>query len=300
MKQFIQRLKLINLAIELNEYDIIDTQKEKLYAYKHEYETKKILNLLENRLYEQAKLKIKDYINNFKKLHFNEQIDTDLLKFKLKSKQLQIYNLLEKKRHYAFLLNQFYILFHTYLTPLIDEILQKKFQNISHVYKNDKTYSSQYNFTQNLYQNFKSTYEKLQNNNLITFSDDEKQELKKLYASSYISEDKVKQLCEQSQIIQKNISIAYKDQDLDALNKIQSSMKNLPQNLEEFANIHDTLELKKQENNLNKQINEVKNELEMFEKSEIFFIIKSSNNLEKYFIDFKQNLSNKKDKLINT
>lgn len=301
MKQIAKRFELINIAISLNEKDIISSQIKKIRSFGLNEEARYIINLLENEAYSKASDKIRNYLRNIS--NANAYIDTKLqeLQVQLSTLKKDYNSLVEAKNESIREINEFITLFHINLGEIISEILKAQFKNAKKAYKEAKTSRDIYDSVKSKYESFIKSEEKQQSQSSYSLNVDEKSRLKKLYKKANrqinpdILLDKFKQRTEK---MHSALNSAFLKQDLATIEKIKKTIDENPQSVYGYDKIDNKNAIKVHLKELREKISGLKDDLDEMQKSEIYTLLHSINNLQEYFMNIKKYLITQKSQLM--
>lgn len=301
MKQLAKRLELINIAISLNERDIISSQIKKIRSFGLNEEAKYIVNLLEREAYGKATDKIRNYLRNLSDINAYKDTKLQELQVQLSTLERDFNTLLETKNECIRGINEFTNLFHINLGEIINDILTAQFQNAQKAYKDGKTSQDIYLDIKDRYEAFKKSEQIQEEDSSYSLDTNEKNRLKKLYKKANrqinpdILLDKFKQRTEK---MHSALNVAYLKQDLATIEKIQKTIDENPQSVYGYDKIDNKSLIREHSKELRGKIGDLKKDLDKLEKSEIYSLIHSVNNLQEYFTNIKKYLITQKSQLI--
>lgn len=301
LKKIAKRLELINIAITLNEKDIISSQIKKLRSFGLGEEAKYIISLLEREAYDKASNKIKNYLRNLSDMNAYKDSKLQELQVQLNTLESDFHNLLETKNECIRGINEFNTLFHINLGDTINEILRAQLKNAQNAYKEGRISQDVFESIKERYEVFLKSRQAQEDEKTYDLDVKEKNKLKKLYkkANREINPDiLLEQFKKRTSKMYSALNMAYLKQDLATIEKIQKTIDENPKSVYGYDKIDNKQAIREQSKRLREKIQDLKQDIDTLEQSEIYSLLHSINNLEEYFINIKRYLIAQKNELI--
>ncbi len=302
MEQLIERFKLISAAINLNEYEIISSQTEKLLTFSLDSRANDIVKSLQMHSYDDALLKIKSYSKNVPNIsNIYKDPKAQELQIQLRTLEMDLGNLYEEKNEYLSNINEFITLYQYYLHDELKNILKQKLQNAKTALLKRDISKERYEELSNQYNILNEQTDIVSQKKPNSLNQKDAQELKNLYkkANRVINPDILTDNeKKRTQKMFKALNRAYTNKDLATIKKIQKTIEENPRVIYGFDKIDDITLLRAQSKSLQSKIIALKEEIETIKKSDIYKFLNSTKNLEQYFMSVKEALITQKTKIV--
>jgi len=300
LKEILKRLEMIKSAVSIGEDEIISLQIVKLKTMSVDGDVQKILELVDDKSYEEVISRITEYIDKFSGMVLYEDSQVQGLKVELSVLEKELNSLSEKKNEYISEINAFNAEYYKHLGAIIEEILRLKREYAERLFAKGELNADELEDTKEQYEEFyKQALSQAKEQPHIISQEDEKK-LKKLYkkASRLTHPDVVADefKAKAAEIFNK-LNHAYKTKDLDEVERI---LKGLESDVSFFCGsekINDKEVLREKSKILRAKIQTLKDEIASLKDSETYQTIQNTKNLDKYFKNLKEELEYEKREL---
>lgn len=301
MKQILKRLEIIKSCISIEDDETVEFQVEKLYELNIDKGVKEIIELIKNTDLEKVIPLIDEYIKQFSSLIVYEDDEIQGLKLELKilEKQLLVYSC--KVEEYHNVINDFNSKYHKELGTLLEEILILREEYFEFMYKNNKSFESEYFEAKKDFENFHEEFKKFHYDNPVELSKQEKKELKRAYKKASrlchpdIVEDEIK---EKAELIFKDLNAAYQHNDIKKVSQILEQLLTGESFNVTSDTVNDKNILKRKINVTRDKIKGIKLELEAIKKNDTFVLVQKVYDINLYFEELKEELLEEKEMIL--
>jgi len=179
-----KRLIIIENCIQLDEFENIKNQIDKISEYQLPIEVQNIVEKLIDSKHSDASNLIKSYLIRIKSLTIFEEVDLEQLKWQIKYLEVEIVALENEKSTIEKIISDFV---HTYTIAfgeLILKILKLKKEKLKKAGRNGKT--EEYEKAEEEFNTFNEQYKQEKKNDIEDLSDEEKDELKQKYRKAVL------------------------------------------------------------------------------------------------------------------
>lgn len=301
MKKILKRLELISSAIDLEENEMIAEQVAKLRELSLDDDVLEILEMIENRRYENVISSITTYVHRFSGLTVYADPQIQGLKVDLSILEKELNRLSETKNEYLAEINAFTSDYYRHLGAILEEILRLKQEIAQKAYDRGQIDEEKLKESKDEYKSFYEEAMTQSKEQTLTLSKEEEKELKKLYrkASKLTHPDTVAEVFkEEATKIYIALNSAYKRKDLAKVKEILKGLESGKTFAFGSDEINDKEHLRKKSEILRKKIDIIKKEIEALLQSDIYRTIKETDDLDAYFNALKESLINEKEELI--
>lgn len=294
MKNLAKRFELVNLAIELKEYEIVDIEVKKLRTYSLAKDARNILDFISDKEYEKASFAINQYTKHLLEPNAYKDDKTYNLQLQLQTLEDDLCDTIDKKNECISQINLFNFMFEKHLGSTIGKILEKRREKARHDYRDGVISGREYDEIDETYKKFFDSEMSQVKASNAHLNEKEDEKLRELYSKiqKKINPDLVQDsFKERAQSIYNTLNIAYKKGDFTSMQNIYKNVQDHPNAIQKYDKVENKDLLRVQSKNLRQAISFHKSELEMLESSEAVAIINSADNLESYFLDLKKKLT---------
>lgn len=289
-----KRLTIIDGLIELDEYEQIALHLEKINEFDLTKEVDHIVEVLTSSDFISASFTIREYLVKMKSLtHFKDE-DLEQLKWEIKYLEIEIVTLENEKSSIEKLISDFV---HTYTMKfgeLLVEILKLKKEKLRRAGNDEK--STEYEQAEEEYNNFKNQYKHAKKEKINELSEDELDDLKKLYRKATI-------LCHPDKFTDEDMKAkahkvfvelqdAYSKNDIERVREILDKLENGIYDIEEKASISNREQLLKRLEYLRLRRDEITNELIRIKNEKNYRDIVTIKNMDSFFEEERVRLEN--------
>ncbi len=301
MKQIIKRLEIIKHCIAIEDDETVEFQTSKLAQLTVDNDVEEILNLIKNTDFQKVVPLIDSYIQKFTSLVPYEDKEVMGLKLELKvlEKQFLVYSC--KVEEYHNLINDFNARYHKELGTLIEEILVLREEYYEFMYKNSKSFETEYLEAKKDFEDFHEELKKYHLDDPIELSKQEKKELKRLYKKASklchpdIIEDEKKEKAEE---IFKELNAAYQHNDIKKISEILELLLTGESFTVTSDSLFDTQILKRKIKVTREKIKAIKIEIEAIKKNGTFILVNKIVDLDEYFERKREELLDEKESIM--
>lgn len=293
MKQIIKRLEIIKSCIAIEDDETLKFQVEKLSTLDIDEEVKRIIKLINNTDFEKVLSLVDAYIKNFTSLvvYENKEIQGLKLELKILEKQFLFYNhMLEE--YYASI-NDFNSNYNKVLGFLIQEVLILREEYFEFMSKHNMYYETQYEEAKKDFEEFHNEFKKFKFDTPKELSKKEKKELKRLYkkASKLCHPDIVEEDKKQkAELVFKELNAAYQKNDIKKISLILNQLLSGESFSVNPDKISDEKVLRQKISSTREKLNEIKLEVDVVKKHEVFILLNELDDINDYFIQKKNEL----------
>ena len=301
MKKILKRLELISSAIDLEENEMIEEQVAKLRELSIDSEVQEILEMIENRRYENVISSITTYVHRFSGVAVYEDPQIQGLKVELSILEKELNRLSATKNEYLAEINAFTSDYYRYLGVILEEILRLQEEVAQKSYDRGEIDEEELKASKDEYQSFYEEAITQSKEQTLTLNEEEEKELKKLYrkASRLTHPDTVAEVFkEEATKIFIALNSAYKRKDLAKLKEIFAGLESGITFAYDLDDINDKELLRKKSEILREKIDIINQEIEALLQSNTYITIKETDDLDAYFNELKEHLTFEKEALV--
>ncbi|MBB3837654.1 hypothetical protein FHS57_001651 [Runella defluvii] len=223
-----RRLTMINSLIQLEEHDQITLHTRKIAEYELRKEIISILDLLNRLDFKNASERIQDYLVRIQSITLYDEVDLDSLKWEIKYLEIEIVTLENEKGTLEKYISDFVHKYNTAFGSLILEILKLKKEKLKNIGRNIR--SEEYEKAEERFNNFKSEYAEIIQEQRAELSNEDQEELKKAYRKAVVlchpdkfTEEEMKRKAHRIFV---ELSNAYKKNELSRVLEILHKLEN--------------------------------------------------------------------------
>lgn len=296
-----KRLIIIENCIQLDEFENIKNQIDKISEYQLPNEIQAILEKLNSLNYADATTQIKAYLIKIKSLTIFEDVGLEQLKWQIKYLEVEIIALENEKATIEKIISDFV---HTYTLAfgeLILKILKLKKEKLRKAGRNART--EEYERAEEEFKTFNEQYKQEKKNDIKDLSDEEKDELKQKYRKAVLlchpdkfTDEKQK---EKAHKIFVQLQEAYSKNNLKKVREILSNLEKGIYEIDEEIKVSKKAILLEQLNYLKLRLEELHQILSTIRNDKIYKEVISINDMEEYFEQEKERLENELKKFQN-
>ena len=289
-----KRLIIIENCIQLDEFENIKNQIDKISEYQLPNEIQAILEKLNSLNYADAATQIKAYLIKIKSLTIFEDVGLEQLKWQIKYLEVEIIALENEKATIEKIISDFV---HTYTLAfgeLILKILKLKKEKLRKVGKHSKT--KEYEEAEEEFNAFNKQYKQEKKNDIKDLSDEEKDELKQKYRKAVLlchpdkfTDEKQK---EKAHKIFVQLQEAYSKNNLKKVSEILSNLEKGNYEIDEEIKVSKKEILLKQIKYLKQRLEDLHQFLGKMRIDKTYKEVLSIKNMEEYFKLEKERLEN--------
>jgi hypothetical protein len=287
-----KRLLIIENSIQLDEFENIKNQIDKISEYQLPNEVQEILETLNSLNYAEAATKIKDCLIKLKALTIFEEVDLEQLKWQIKYLEVEIIALENEKATIEKIISDFV---HTYTIAfgeLILKILKLKKEKLRTAGRNART--EEYEKAEEEFNTFNEQYKQEKKNDIKDLTDEEKDELKQKYRKAVL-------LCHPDKFTDENqkekahkifvlLQEAYSKNNLKKVREILSNLEKGIYEIDEEIKVSKKVILLEQLNYLKQRLEELHQVLGKIRNDKTYKEVLSIKNMEEYFNQEKERL----------
>ena len=303
------RLQAIRNLIELEEMETLADQVRKLSGFADDSELQEIISSISNRLFEQGKVQIINYLKNHQQIV--EYIDPEIaqLEMLLESLKLQLNALSDQKAE----MERQIVIFDRRTTEelgeLINEYLRLRSEKLKKAAEeaNDvdpdeeaDAAETEYRNAKQEYDEYREEYELAKDEPIFQLKEEEQKRIKAVYrkASQLCHPDKVDEVHKQeAHEVFVALNTAYRKNDIKSVESILKKIEHGQFNIHIHRAIRDRAQLEKRIGVLRREIELMTRELVMLSKSENYRQASTITNLEEYFEKKRIKLKEEVDQL---
>lgn len=296
-----KRLIIIENCIQLDEFENIKNQIDKISEYQLPNEIQAILEKLNSLNYADAATQIKAYLIKIKSLTIFEDVGLEQLKWQIKYLEVEIIALENEKATIEKIISDFV---HTYTLAfgeLILKILKLKKEKLRKAGRNART--EEYERAEEEFKTFNEQYKQEKKKDIKDLSDEEKDELKQKYRKAVLlchpdkfTDEKQK---EKAHKIFVQLQEAYSKNNLKKVREILSNLEKGIYEIDEEIKVSKKAILLEQLNYLKLRLEELHQILSTIRNDKIYKEVISINDMEEYFEQEKERLENELKKFQN-
>jgi hypothetical protein len=289
-----KRLIIIENCIQLNEYENIKNQIDKISEFELPDGIQSIIEELNSLKYAESALLIKEYLIKIKSLTIFEEIGIEQLKWQIKYLEVEIIALENEKVTIEKIISDFV---HTYTIAfgeLILKILKLKKEKLKKTGNHFKT--KEYEEAEKEFNNFNRQYKNEKKNSVNNLTDDEKEELKQKYRKAVLlchpdkfTDEKQKEMAHQIFVL---LQEAYSKNNLKKVREILANLENGIYEIDEEIKVSKKIVLIEQIKYLKQKLEELTLELGKIRNDKTYKEVVSIKNMEYYFEQEKERLEN--------
>lgn len=294
-----KRLIIIENCIQLDEFENIKNQIDKISEYQLPNEIQAILEKLNSLNYADAATQIKAYLIKIKSLTIFEDVGLEQLKWQIKYLEVEIIALENEKATIEKIISDFV---HTYTLAfgeLILKILKLKKEKLRKAGRNART--EEYERAEEEFKTFNEQYKQEKKNDIKDLSDEEKDELKQKYRKAVLlcHPDKFTDEKQKAHKIFVQLQEAYSKNNLKKVREILSNLEKGIYEIDEEIKVSKKAILLEQLNYLKLRLEELHQILSTIRNDKIYKEVISINDMEEYFEQEKERLENELKKFQN-
>jgi len=289
-----KRLIIIENCIQLDEFENIKNQIDKISEYQLTNEVQVILEKLDSLKYAEASTHIKAYLIKIKSLTIFEEFDLEQLKWQIKYLEVEIIALENEKATIEKIISDFV---HTYTLAfgeLILKILKLKKEKLRKAGRNART--EEYEKAEEEFNTFNEQYKQEQKNDIKDLSDEEKDELKQKYRKAVLlchpdkfTDEKQKEKAHKIFVL---LQEAYSKNNLKKVSEMLSNLEKGIYEIDEEIKVSKKVILLEQLNYLKQRLEELYQVLIIIRNDKTYKEVLSIKNMEEYFNREKERLEN--------
>ena len=301
MKKILKRLELISSAIDLEENEMIAEQVSKLRELSLDADVVEILEMIEDRRYENVISSITAYVHRFAGVSVYTDPQIQGLKVELSILEKELNRLSETQNEYLAEINAFTSAYYRHLGAVLEEILRLQQEVAQKAYDKGEIDKEELKAYKDEYQSFYEEAMTQSKEQTLTLSLEEEKELKKLYrkASRLTHPDIVAEVFkEEATKIFIALNSAYKRKDLAKVKEILKGLESGESFVYGSDEINDKELLRKKSEILREKIRFMNEEIEALLQSETYVTIKETADLDAYFNALKESLFLEKEELL--
>lgn len=280
-----KRLSIIDNLIQLEEYEQIAGHAIKINEYELTAEVNQIIQLLSQPDYENASVSIRSYLVKIKSVAKFTDTDIERLKWEIKYLEIEIVSLENEKSTLEKIISDFVHNYNMAFGDLLIEILKLKKEKLKKAGHHKK--SAEYEKAEQEYNEFKQQYNQSKKEKLFDLSDEEQDDLKKLYRKAIV-------LCHPDKFTDDEMKIkahkvfvelqdAYTKNDLDRVQEILYKLENGIFEIDEKTIISDKEQLLKRVAYLRLRKDELNSELIKTRNDKSYRDIISIKNMDSFY-----------------
>lgn len=287
-----KRLIITENCIQLDEFENIKNQIDKISEYQLPIEVQNIVEKLIDSKHSDASNLIKSYLIRIKSLTIFEEVDLEQLKWQIKYLEVEIVALENEKSTIEKIISDFV---HTYTIAfgeLILKILKLKKEKLKKAGRNGKT--EEYEKAEEEFNTFNEQYKQEKKNDIKDLSDEEKDELKQKYRKAVL-------LCHPDKFIDEiqkekahkifvQLQEAYSKNNLKKVREILSNLEKGIYEIDEEIKVSKKEILLEQLNYLKERLEELHQILGKMRNDKTYKEVLSIKNMEEYFNQEKERL----------
>lgn len=287
-----KRLIIIENCIQLDEFENIKNQLDKITEYQLPNEVQTIVEKLIDSKHSDASNLIKSYLIRIKSLTIFEEVDLEQLKWQIKYLEVEIVALENEKSTIEKIISDFV---HTYTIAfgeLILKILKLKKEKLKKAGRNGKT--EEYEKAEEEFNTFNEQYKQEKKNDIKDLSNEEKDELKQKYRKAVL-------LCHPDKFIDEiqkekahkifvQLQEAYSKNNLKKVREILSNLEKGIYEIDEEIKVSKKEILLEQLNYLKQRLEELHQILGKMRNDKTYKEVLSIKNMEEYFNQEKERL----------
>ncbi len=300
MKKILKRLELISSAIVLEENEMIAEQVVKLRELSLDADVIEILEMIEDRRYENVITSITAYVHRFSGVSVYTDPQIQGLKVELSILEQELNRLSETQNEYLAEINAFTSDYYRYLGAILEEILRLQQEVAQQSYDRGELDEEELKASKDEYKSFYEEAISQSKEQTLTLNDEEEKELKKLYrtASRLTHPDTVAEVFkEEATKIFIALNSAYKRKDLAKVKEILRGLESGESFAYGSEEINNKVLLRKKSETLREKIRVINEEIEILLQSETYIIIKETDDLDAYFNELRESLNFEKEAL---
>lgn len=258
-----KRLSIIDNLIQLQEYEQIANHATKINEHELTVEVNQIIQLLNQPDYENASVSIRSYLVKIKSVAKFTDADIERLKWEIKYLEIEIISLENEKSSIEKIISDFVHNYNMAFGDLLIEILKLKKEKLRKAGNNRR--SEEYEKAEQEYNDFKKEYNQTKKDKLFDLSEEEQDDLKKLYRKGIVLCHPDKFTDEEMKIKAHKVFVelqdAYTKNDLNRVQEILYKLENGIFEIDEKTTISDKEKLLKRVEYLRLRRNELNSEL---------------------------------------
>ncbi len=288
-----KRLIIIENCIQLDEFENIKNQINKILEYQLTNEVQVILEKLDSLKFAEASAQIKAYLIKIKSLTIFEEVDLEQIKWQIKYLEVEIIALENEKATIEKIVSDFV---HTYTIAfgeLILKILKLKKEKLKKAGKHAKT--KEYEQAEEEFNSFNEQYKQEKKNDIKDLSDEERLEIEKLKRKAVVlchpdkfPGDLEKQ--KKAEVVFKELMNAYSKNNLKKVREILSNLEKGIYEIDEEIKVSKKVILLEQLNYLKLRLEELHQVLGKIRNDKTYKEVLSIKNMEEYFNQEKERL----------
>jgi hypothetical protein len=280
-----KRLLIIDNLIQLEEYEQIAGHAIKINEYELTAEVNQIIHLLSQPDYENASVSIRSYLVKIKSVAKFTDDDIERLKWEIKYLEIEIVSLENEKSTLEKIISDFVHNYNMAFGDLLIEILKLKKEKLKKAGNNRR--SEEYEKAEQEYNDFKKEYNQTKKDKLFDLSEEEQDDLKKLYRKAIVLCHPDKFTDEEMKIKAHKVFVelqdAYTKNDLDRVQEILYKLENGIFEIDEKTTISDKEQLLKRVAYLRLRRDELNTELIKTRNEKSYRDIISIKNMDSFY-----------------
>lgn len=284
-----KRLSIIDNLIQLEEYEQITNHATKINEHELTVEVSQIIQLLSQPDYENASVSIRSYLVKIKSVAKFTDADIERLKWEIKYLEIEIVSLENEKSTLEKIISDFVHNYNMEFGDVLIEILKLKKEKLKKAGNNKR--SEEYEKAEQEYNDFKKEYNQTKKDKLFDLSEEEQDDLKKLYRKAIV-------LCHPDKFTDDEMKIkahkvfvelqdAYTKNDLDRVQEILYKLENGIFEIDEKTTISDKEQLLRRVEYLRLRRDELNSELIKIRNDKSYRDIISIKNMDSFYDEEK-------------
>lgn len=287
-----KRLNIIENCIQLDEFENIKNQIDKISEYQLPNEVQIIVEKLLDSKHSDASILIKSYLIRIKSLTIFEEIDLEQLKWQIKYLEVEIIALENEKSTIEKIISDFVHSYTIAFGELILKLLKLKKEKLKRAGRNGRT--EEYEKAEEEFNAFNEQYKQEKKNDIKDLSDEEKDELKQKYRKAVLlchpdkfTDEKQK---EKAHKIFVQLQEAYSKNNLKKVIEILSNLEKGIYEIDEEVKVSKKEILLEQLHYLKQRLEELHQILGKMRNDKTYKEVLSIKNMEEYFKQEKERL----------
>ncbi|MBK8808645.1 MAG: DUF1669 domain-containing protein [Bacteroidales bacterium] len=283
-----KRLSIIDNLIQLQEFEQITNHATKINEHELTVEVNQIIQLLNQPDYESASVSIRNYLVRIKSVTQFTDADIERLKWEIKYLEIEIISLENEKSSIEKIISDFVHNYNMAFGDVLIEILKLKKEKLK---KAGNNRSAEYEKAEQEYNDFKKEYNQTKKDKLFDLSEEEQDDLKKLYRKAIV-------LCHPDKFTDDEMKIkahkvfvelqdAYTKNDLNRVQEILYKLENGIFEIDEKTTISDKEQLLRRVEYLRLRRDELNSELIKIRNDKSYRDIISIKNMDNFYDEEK-------------